>query len=418
MTTRMTLGQARRIALAAQGLSKERPTGRATARQVGRSAERLELLQIDSVNVLSRAHYLPLYSRLGDYDRGALDRLSSHRPRRLVEYWAHEASLVRPEHFADLRVWQQRKWMGSFSSDSGQLRRVADRVLETLESSRPLTARQVQLRLGHTEDLERDNWGWNWSAVKRALEVLFAAGEVGSAGRTPQFERRYAPIHKILPDGVPADPDPDPHEAMVRLVRAAARAHGIGSVRCFADYFRVPARPAVLAVESLVGLGELSPVEVDGWRGQQYVYAGAAAPRAARGRALLGPFDSMVFERRRLEDLFGFRYRIEIYTPEAKREYGYYVLPFLLGERMVARVDLKADRGAGVLRVRGSYGEEGAPPETAAELAQELGLMARWLGLDEVVVEPKGDLARELAQEAGCGVGGNLPRALIVSHVD
>lgn len=405
----MTLEQARRIALAAQGLSTRRPTGRASARRVGLAVERLQLLQIDSVNVLSRAHYLPLYSRLGDYDRDVLDRLASRQPRRLVEYWAHEASFVRPEHFADLRVWQRRNWMGEFSSDSGELRRTADLVLETLHASRPLTARQVQARLGHVEDPHPDNWGWNWSAVKRSLEVLFAAGDVGSAGRTQQFERRYAPIASVLPGGFPADPNPDPDEAMLRLIAAAARAHGIGTVRCFADYFRVPLKPAARAVDRLVGRGELEPVHVDGWRGDQYVHVAAAVPRTASGRALLGPFDSMVFERRRLEELFGFRYRIEIYTPEPKRQFGYYVLPFLLGQRMAARVDLKSDRANGKLLVRASHAETDAPRETAGELARELRLMAGWLGLGEVVVEPRGDLAPELAAEVRNDGAGTIP---------
>ncbi|MET1034886.1 MAG: crosslink repair DNA glycosylase YcaQ family protein [Arthrobacter sp.] len=409
MTARMTSAQARRIALAAQGLAKERPTGPATARQVGRTFDRLELLQIDSVNVLCRAHYLPVFSRLGAYDRGALDRLGSRGPRRMVEYWAHEASFVRPEHFADLRVWQRRTWMGEWSGETGPVREVGDRILETLESSRPLTAREVRDRLGHVATVDRERWGWNWSAAKRALEILFADGEVGSAGRTAQFERRYAPTRRVLPPGLDPEARPDPEEAMLRLVEAAARAHGIGTVRCFADYFRVPARPAAAAVGRLVERGILEPVDVDGWAGEQYLHRDAARPRAARGRALLSPFDSLVFERRRLERLFGFRYRIEIYTPEAQRQYGYYVLPFLLRERIVARVDLKADRAAGALLVQSAHAEEGAPADTAAELGEELRLMATWLGLADVIVRPVGDLAGPLARSLGARPAGTFP---------
>lgn len=424
MTRGMTLGQARRIALAAQGLHQERPTRPATARQVGRTVEHLQLLQIDSVNVLCRAHYVPLFSRLGPYDPAALDRLSSRSPRRLVEYWAHEASFIRPGHHADLLLWQRRTWMGSFSADRPELRELAEGIMALLGSSRPLTAREVAKRLGHHEEIDRSGWGWNRSMVKEALEALFACGEVGSASRNSQFERRYAPICAVLPQrpGQPAPdtvvPAPEPqHEpagagidgaagdqraaAAERLIEVAARAHGIGTVRCLADYFRLPVRAAAVAVERLVERGRLEPVDVQGWPGRQYLHIEAVQPRRARARALLSPFDSLVFERRRLEELFGFHYRIEIYTPAHKRRYGYYVLPFLLGEEFVARVDLKADRARGVLLVRSSHSEPGAPPETARELAAELFLMAQWLELESVQVELEGNLSLELANTVG-----------------
>lgn len=420
MTRTMTLAQARRIALAAQGLHQERPTCPVTARQVGLTFERLQLLQIDSVNVLARAHYLPLFARLGPYDPAVLDRLSSRSPRRMVEYWAHEASFIRPEHHADLLLWQRRTWMGRFSPDRPQLRELADRILELLRSSRPLTAREVATRLGHHEDIDRSRWGWNRSSVKEALEALFALGEVGSASRSAQFERRYAPISKVLPPrprrSGPSAAAPAPQMpngifggALVaateaeraasaqRLIEAAAKAHGIGTVRCLADYFRLPVRAAAAAVERLVEQGVLEPVDVQGWPGRQFLHTRALKPRRARARALLSPFDSLVFERRRLEELFGFHYRIEIYTPAAKRRYGYYVLPFLLGEQFVARVDLKADRARGVLIVRSSHTEPGAPLETARELAAELSLMAEWLGLESVQVQLEGNLSLELA---------------------
>ncbi|MFD1213587.1 winged helix-turn-helix domain-containing protein [Arthrobacter sp. GCM10027362] len=401
MTARLTLSQARRIALAAQGLAKERPARPATARQVGRTFARLQLLQIDSVNVLVRAHYLPFFSRLGPYDIGIVDRLAHRAPRRMVEYWAHEASYVRPGHFADLRVWQRRKWVGAAGLDPQLRQDLTERILQTLGSSRPLTARAVAARIGHAEEIARVDWGWNWNAAKRVLEDLFEQGVISAAGRTAQFERLYAPTAKVLPAGLDPLRRPDRDEAMLRLVEAAASAHGIGSARCLADYFRVPVKAAAQASAVLAGRGVLEEVEVQGWPGPLYLHPAAARLRRAMGRALLSPFDSLVFERRRLQQLFDFHYRIEIYTPADKRRFGYYVLPFLLGERICARVDLKADRAAGLLLVRGAYAEPQAPAETAVELAHELGLLAGWLGLGGVAVEDRGALAPALAGALG-----------------
>lgn len=401
MTARLTLSQARRIALAAQGLAKERPTGPVTIRQVGRTFARLRLLQIDSVNVLVRSHYLPFFSRLGPYDTGIVDRLAGRAPRRMVEYWAHEACYVEPEHFADLRVWQRRNWVGAAGLDPVLRRDLEERILQVLASSRPLTARAVAGRIGHEEEVSRLEWGWNWNAVKRVLEDLFEQGVVSAAGRTAQFERLYAPTPKVLPPGLDPLRLPDREEAMLRLVEAAAAAHGIASARCLADYFRVPVKAAAQAAAVLVGQGALEEVEVQGWPGPRYLHPAAARPRRAGARALLSPFDSLVFERRRLQQLFGFHYRIEIYTPAARRRYGYYVLPFLLGETVCARVDLKADRAAGLLLVRGAYAEPLAPAGTAVELARELELLARWLGLGGVTVQDRGGLAPALAGALG-----------------
>lgn len=405
MTASLTASAARRIALAAQGLAAGRPDGAVTARQVGRAFDRIRLLQIDSANVLTRSHYLPFFSRLGDYDADILHRFAGRAPRRMMEYWAHEASYIRPGDFADLRVWQRRTWVGADDLDAGLRQDLSARVLHELASGPPMTARTLARRIGHFEDRRTDGWGWNWSAVKRVLEDLFEQGLVSSAARSSQFERLYAPTASVLPPAVRRAAAPDPDEAMVRLVEAAASAHGIGTVRCFADYFRVPVRRARSAVEALVTDGILERVTVDGWAGPLYLHAAAARPRRAVGRALLSPFDSMVFERRRLQDLFGFRYRLEIYTPAARRTYGYYVLPFLLRDRMVARVDLKADRLHGRLLVRSSHAEDQAPPDTASELAAELALMARWLRLDDVVVEPVGDLAGALDASMRAGAG-------------
>jgi len=418
----LSLQQARRIALAAQGLDKVRPAGPVTARAVGRTFARLQLVQIDSVNVLSRSHYLPFFSRLGNYDRAILDRMAGQHPRRMMEYWAHEASFIRPDHFQDLLLWQSRKWVGAHSMDPELRSGVAARVLEALAAGRPMTAAELTARLGHVEDRQQDNWGWNWNVVKRVLEHLFEAGLISAASRTDSFERRYTLTAKVLPgrpdveSGAAAakDAGPDQEAALVRLIDAAARAHGIGTLRCFADYFRTPLRASAAAVEHLVGAGTLLPVTVSGWNKPVYRHVEAKLPRTATGRALLSPFDSLVFERRRLESLFGFHYRIEIYTPEPKRRFGYYVLPFLLRDGIVARVDLKADRANGLLLARAAHAEPGAPADTAVELAAELQLMAEWLELDRVVVSPKGDLAPALADavsRAGSGVSAQREQA-------
>lgn len=399
MSATLSLHQARRIALAAQGLHKVRPTGPVTARAVGRTFARLQLVQIDSVNVLVRSHFLPFYSRLGNYDRDILKRMSASHPRRMLEYWAHEASYIRPEHYQDLLLWQKRSWVGASRLDPGLRNDVADRILAVLARSRPMTASELTARIGHVEEKQTTDWGWNWNAVKRVLEHLFEEGLVSAASRTGQFERRYTLTAKVLPRPAEAGGEVDPTAALRRLTEAAARAHGIGSIRCFADYFRTPVKATALAVAHLVEQGRLEPVNVTGWGRDVFRHVEAVLPRRATGRALLSPFDSMVFERRRLLELFGFHYRIEIYTPEPKRRYGYYVLPFLLRDRMVARVDLKADRTGGRLLVRAAFAEPDAPADTAVELAAELRLMSQWLGLPDVEVGPAGDLAARLAHE-------------------
>jgi uncharacterized protein len=394
----LSLDQARRIALAAQGLEKGRPAGPVSSRAVGRTFARLQLVQIDSVNVLSRSHFLPFFSRLGNYDRTILQRMSGTHPRRMMEYWAHEASFIRPEHFMDLVLWQKRSWVGAAALDPALLEGVTGKILDVLAAGKPLTAAELTARIGHVEDRRTENWGWNWNAVKRVLEHLFEAGTISAASRSEQFERRYALTERVLPDRlVLAASQRDPEDAIRRLIDAAAQAHGIGTVRCFADYFRTPVKAATAAVDHLVSAGRLEPVTVAGWDRKVFLHAEARLPRQAAGRALLSPFDSLVFERRRLEELFGFHYRIEIYTPEHLRRYGYYVLPFLLGDSIVARVDLKADRAAGKLLVRSAFGEQDAPPGTAVELSEELHLMAEWLGLGDIVVSPVGDLAEPVA---------------------
>lgn len=393
MTTTISASQARRLALAAQGLNRARPTAPVTRGAVGRTFNRLELLQIDSVNVLTRAQYLPLFSRLGPYETSLLDELCVAKPRRVLEYWAHEASLVKAEHFADLVPWQRRTWPGSLEGLDESGHSLASEIRELLLVAPPLTAREVSEALGREHLKETVEWGWNWSAVKRVLEALFAEGQISTHGRNKQFERRYTALGRVLPGTLLDADEVDPGEAMERLLLASAKAHGLGTAHCLADYFRLPVRESSTVLESLCERSALQRVMVEGQKDTYYRLPGTVIPRTATGRALLSPFDSLVFNRRRIEKLFNFNYRLEIYTPHEKRVYGYYVLPFLLGENLVGRVDVKADRVGSALLVRGAYAEPGAPGHTAAELAAELRLMADWLKLETVKVSAQGNLA-------------------------
>ncbi|WP_109474229.1 winged helix-turn-helix domain-containing protein [Ornithinimicrobium cavernae] len=395
MTAQLTAGQARRIALAAQGFLDPRPE-RATMRHLQRVIDRLQVVQIDSVNVVTRSQYLPFYSRLGPYDTALLDRARdgngprSRTPRRLVESWAHVASLIPPETWPFLGFRMARAVEDSWS------RRVVrehpgvlERVRAVVRELGPLTAREVDGYVEHSEVHSRDNWGWNWSLVKECLEHLFWAGEIVSSGRNAQFERRYADPSFVLPSEVlaraPGQPDaPDLRESGLELMRRAVRAHGIGTAADLRDYFRLRQSMAGPALTELVRLGEVEQVAVRGWDQPAYLDAAARRPRAVETRALLSPFDSLVWERTRTERIFGFRYRIEIYVPEPQRVFGYYVLPFLWGDQLVGRVDVKADRAAGRLVVRRLHLEPGAPAGSRHALGEELVQLAGWLGLERV----------------------------------
>lgn len=387
--------QARRIALAAQGFT-DRPHGVPSMRTLERTLSRTGVLQVDSVNVLQRAHYMPLYSRMGAYDVDLLRRASQRRPRRVVEYWAHVQAFMPVDLWP---VMQHR--MAGYRAQRGKWGFVADPTLEpgvlaAVRDRGPVTARHLEEEFSEGPRT-KEHWGWNWSQARKVLDYLFLVGDVAIAGRTSSFEVLYDLPERVLPAAVLAAPTPTRAEADLELVRRAARSHGVATLRCLADYYRMPVADTRAAVETLVETGELSAVTVPGWTRTAYLHRDARLPRRVGARALLSPFDPVVWERSRAEALFDFSYRIEIYVPADKRVHGYYVLPFLLGDRIVARVDLKADRAGGRLLVQGAYAEPGAPAETPDELAEELLRMAGWLSLDDVVVAPRGDLAAPLA---------------------
>lgn len=398
MTESLTTLQARRIALAAQGFT-DRSHATPSMRTLERTLSRTGVLQVDSVNVLQRAHYMPLYSRMGAYDVDLLRRASQRRPRRMVEYWAHVQAFMPVDLWP---VMQHR--MASYREQRGKWGFTADPTLEpgvlaAVRDRGPVTARDLEEEFSEGPRT-KEHWGWNWSQARKVLDYLFLVGDVAIAGRNAQFEVLYDVPERVLPASVLAAPTPTRAEADLELVRRAARSHGVATVRCLADYYRMGVADTRVAVESLVEAGELVPVTVPGWTRAAYLHRDARLPRRVGARALLSPFDPVVWERSRAETLFGFSYRIEIYVPADKRVHGYYVLPFLLGDRIVARVDLKADRTTRRLLVQGAYAEPGAPGETAEELAAELRRLAGWLGLDDVVVSPRGDLAAALAAAA------------------
>lgn len=397
---RLTQRQVRRIALAAQGFADRAPGTDVQRRHINRVLARIGLLQIDSVNVAVRAHYMPVFSRLGPYPAEILDRASARRPRALFEYWAHEASLL-PVDTQPLLRWRMARAAagkgiyGGLARFGVERRDFIDRVLAEVAACGPLAASDFD---GHAGT---GGW-WGWSDIKHALEWLFWAGFVTAHSRKPSFERLYDLPERVLPADVIATPTPAPEDAQRALMEIAARAHGVATVSDLRDYFRLSPRDARPRVAELVDEGLLIPVEVKGWTQPAYLHRDARMPRKIRTRALLAPFDPLVWERSRAERLFDFRYRIEIYTPAEKRVYGYYVFPFLLDERIVARVDLKADRQAGILRVKSAHAEPAAPPETAEALYRTLQDMARWLGLHDVEIEPTGDFSQPLVNAASC----------------
>ena len=389
--------EARRIALAAQGFGIPKLERSVTMRDVQAVTNRLAQFQIDSINVVTRAQFMPLFSRLGPYDPALLERAAYRSPRRLFEYWGHAASLIDISLQPLLRFRMQPGFRDVWTGVERVARENADLIpfiREEVAARGPISARELEI----AEQRDRSNWGWNWSRVKTILEWLFYVGEVTSAYRNAQFERVYDLPERVIPRSVLALPTPTPQESVTGLIRRAARALGIASESCLRDYFRTRLDMTREAITTLVEDGDLIPVAVEGSGSRPwYLWHEARVPRRISTRALLSPFDSMIFERARLERLFDFSYRIEIYVPGPKRVHGYYVYPFLLDDNFVARVDLKADRTRGVLRVNAAWIEYGYDPfDVANELASELKIMAEWLGLQAVQILPRGDLASAL----------------------
>ncbi|WP_328436688.1 winged helix DNA-binding domain-containing protein [Streptomyces sp. NBC_00444] len=403
----LSTAEARGVALAAQRLGRPRPNGRVDARRLRRGIDDVGLLQLDSVNVLCRAHYMPLFSRLGPYSQTILDRLASHaddagparagrEDRSLFEYWGHEASLL-PVETQPLLRWRMARAEKLTEKPARLLAaekpELLQSVLRTVRERGPIRAAELAAPVRKP----KNPW-YNWSEAKIALDYLFFAGLVCVDHRV-RFERRYDLPERVLPEAVLDAPTPPEDEAQRQLLLIAAARLGVATEPDLGDYFCLPRKESKARLAELVEAGLLNPARVEGWNAPAYVTAGRLPTLVREARALLAPFDSLVWSRSRTERIFGFRHRIELYTPAAKRVHGYYVLPFLLGDGLVARIDVKSDRGAGVLRVLGAFAEPGADPGAVApELADELRLLARWLDLAHVSVARKGDLAGKLTK--------------------
>lgn len=415
----ITAAQARRIAIAAQQLATPLPPPDpgAAPRTVNRGhlsrlLKSIGLLQIDSVNVLARAHLLPVFSRLGPYPYSLFEGAAWPRrsaDRLLVEAWAHVASLV-PVDTQPLLRWHQANWAAQPSPRIDAIQRehpgFLDAVLGVLDERGPSSAGDIEKVL-EAPGRGTSGW-WEWSTTKVACEYLFMIGAIGVARRRG-FERCYDRTERVLPPAVHAAPTPPIDEAKRALTALAVRSHGIGTVADIADYYRLSVASTRTALQELTESGEVLSVRVRGWKDQAYLHRDARIPRKVSGAALLCPFDPLIWERARTERLFGFHYRIEIYTPEPRRRFGYYVFPLLIGEQLVGRFDLKADRATSRLLVQASWVEEGADPvDTADAAAVELVRMAQWLGLDDIVVRQRGDLWPTLAARQGMTLG-NLP---------
>lgn len=397
--TRLTADAARRTAIAAQGFAEPKPAGPVTRAHLRRLVSRLQVLQLDSVSVSVRAHYAPVFSRLGPYDRDVLDRAawshSARSPRLLVEYWAHEAALMSVDDWPLLR-WRMREYEhGRWGTEIVRKNaKLAEDVVAAVTELGPSTAGQIEAHLESEPRGRKGPW-WDRSDTKWVAEALWSSGVLTTATRVG-FARHYDLTERVLPAEVVAR-EVDDEEALRELTLRAATALGVATEADIRDYFRLGAKQAKPAIAALVAEGELEPVEVDGWGAPAYLRVGQTVARRDRGTALLCPFDPLVFFRPRVERLFGFHYRIEIYTPAPKRQFGYYVWPFLLDGRLVGRVDLKAERLRDELHVVGAFTEPGQDAvRVAAALAVELRSMASWLGLSDVVVGERGDLVAAL----------------------
>ena len=404
MPPRLTGAQARRIAVAAQGFAEPKPRGPVSRAHLRRLISRIQVLQLDSVSVAVRAHYSPVFSRLGPYDRDVLDRAAwSHTtrsPRLLVEYWAHEAALMSVDDWPLLR-WRMREYThGRWRTEVVKKRkRLADDIVAAIAKHGPSTAGQIEQYVGEERPGKKGPW-WDRSDTKWVTEALFSAGVLTTETRVG-FARHYDLVENVLPPEVVAR-EVDDEEAVRELTLRAATALGVGTETDFRDYFRLSPKRSKPAIAKLVADGELEPVEVDGWSAPAYLRAGQSIPRRDRGTALLCPFDPLIFFRPRVERLFDFHYRIEIYVPAPKRQFGYYVWPFLLDGQLVGRVDLKAERTRDALHVVGAFTEPGQDKSrVAAALATELRTMANWLGLADITVGKNGDLTALLRRVLG-----------------
>jgi uncharacterized protein YcaQ len=402
-----SLAEARRITLAAQGLGESRPSRIITQRHLAKVWNRLGQLQIDSVNVLMRAHYLPLFSRLGAYPTPLLDEASYvPKKRQLFEYWGHEASLIPINHFP-LFHWRMVRaqnldgtWRG-LTIIARTRPKFVERVYECVKSQGPAGASEIE-RMAETFRKNRITGWWEWSDCKRALEWLFWCGRITTATRR-NFERLYDVAERVIPSSIYNARKPTEEEAHRQLILIASRALGIATESDLRDYFRLDQADCRARIAELVEAQRLLPATVAGKAA--YLNPESKIPRKSGACALISPFDPLVWERKRLERYFGFRYRIEIYLPVHKRSHGYYVLPFLLGDQFVARVDLKADRKSSALRVIAVHGEPGIDEvEVTCALLDELSLMARWLGLERIEVGTIGNLANRLRERIGARV--------------
>lgn len=396
----LSAAEARRVALAAQGFGRSRPSAAGT-RQLNGALARMATLQIDSVNVFARSHYMPLFSRVGAYDTAALDRLLFARRPPYVEYWAHVAAFIPADDWGlfDFRMQAMRAKYGSKPGGWFHANRdIVDWVRAELAERGPLRPAQIE---HDAKESARGPW-WDWDVVKRALEYLWMFGEVAIAGRRG-FERRYGLAEQVIPRQVLDAPVPR-DDAVRELVRRASRAYGVATAADIADYWRIADRKAVTtALGDLVDAGELHPVTVEGWStagrpAKAWLHADAAVPRKVDAAAVLTPFDPVVWFRDRAERLFDFEYRIEIYTPAPRRRYGYYSLPVLIGDDIVGRVDLKADRAASRLLVQSAWWEHGRPADAAPRLADELRLAAAWQSLESISISRWGDATDDLAR--------------------
>ena len=394
-TQKLSLAQARRIALAAQGFADPRPLGRVDRRHFRRAVDRMGLIQIDSVNVLVRSQELPLFARLGPHPRSLISEATSAGE--LFEYWVHEASHVQTAHH-HLHRWRMdsvHKWDRYWTMEKRRPGFIGE-VLRRIEMDGPIASGDLNERVG-----KKGQW-WDWDDGKVALEHLFWSGELTATRRASDFARLYDLTERVIPAHVLATPTPTEADARKALLMLAAKHHGVGTMQDLTDYHRQKNPPCKPLLDALVEDGQLLQVQVQGWDKPAYLHPQAKLPRRIDACAFLSPFDPVCWNRDRTERLFGFHYRIEIYVPAPKRIYGYYVLPILWGDSLVGRLDLKADRHNRVLLVQGAYAEPGVPlDELAPDVVRELQSIAGWLGLERIHIVDRGDLASTLVRVAG-----------------